>query len=299
MAYATKNKIGKIITVFSDARGVGCNSTTAAILAAGLAARGKKVLLLTTDPDSMDAVSYLSDQAMGDTTLDDMMLLANSNGLTKVSDFDNYVIGLSDSLDAARGSSKFERLPGDTTDCLLNIIDLAQYRYHFIVVDLQGRFTQTARVLMEEAQLVVYSIGQNLKQIDNLVEDHVLDPDVMNEDAYAMFIAANYVDREFLNVKYMEKRLKQTGFYTISHDEQVLKSSSQKNLYPLVEKAVSGGKGGGLFGFGGKKSSSVFADEVSGIINLIMESLVDPEDEVTASGRKRRKFNRNGDEEEG
>lgn len=298
MAYATKNKIGKIITVFSDARGVGCNSTTAAILAAGLAARGKKVLLLTTDPDSMDAVSYLSDQAMGDTTLDDMMLLANSNGLTKVSDFDNYVIGLSDSLDAARGSSKFERLPGDTAECLLNIIDLAQYRYHFIVLDLQGRFTQVARTMMEESHLVVYSIGQSAKQIDNLIEDRVLDPDVMNEEAYAMFIAANYEERDFLNVKWMEKKLKQTGFYTISHDEQVMKSGSLKNLYPLVEKAVGGGGKGGFFGFGGKKTASAFSSEVSAIIDLIMESLIDPEEEVTASGRKRKKFKRSGDEEE-
>ena len=47
MGYTTKNKIGKVISVFSDANGVGATSTTAAMVATALSCKGKKVLLST------------------------------------------------------------------------------------------------------------------------------------------------------------------------------------------------------------------------------------------------------------
>lgn len=290
MGYTTKNKIGKVISVFSDANGVGATSTTAAMVATALSCKGKKVLLITMDHDTMDAVSYLTDSVV-ETTLDDLMILANSNGLTKTSDFDTYVYSLSESLDAVRGSSKFDRLSGDPADCMMNIIDLAQYRYHFVVVDIQGRSSQTARTVMNESDLVIYAIGQSVKQLDNLVDDRIFDPEMMNEEAYAMFVATNYTERDFLNVKTMEKRLKQSGFYVISHDEDVMKSSSLKNLYPVVAKATNGGGGGGFLGFGKKKGGDTLSTELGAITDVIMSSLVEPDEEPKYGRRHKRKFN--------
>ena len=290
MGYTTKNKIGKVISVFSDANGVGATSTTAAMVATALSCKGKKVLLITMDHDTMDAVSYLTDSVV-ETTLDDLMILANSNGLTKTSDFDTYVYSLSESLDAVRGSSKFDRLSGDPADCMMNIIDLAQYRYHFVVVDIQGRSSQTARTVMNESDLVIYAIGQSVKQLDNLVDDPIFDPEMMNEEAYAMFVATNYTERDFLNVKTMEKRLKQSGFYVISHDEDVMKSSSLKNLYPVVAKAANGGGSGGFLGFGKKKGGDTLSMELGAITDVIMSSLVEPDEEPKYGRRHKRKFN--------
>lgn len=287
MGYTTKNKIGKVISVFSDANGAGGCSTTAAMVATALSCRGQKVLLITMDHDTMDAVSYLTD-SVTETTLDDLMILANSNGLTRTSDFDTYVYSLSDTLDAVRGSSKFDRLSGDPADCIMNIIDLAQYRYHFVVVDIEGRYSQTARTVMNESDLVIYCVGQSSKQLENLIEDRIFDPEIMSEDVYAMFIATNYVERGFLDVKSIEKKIKQSGFHVISHDEDVMKSSSLRNLYPVIEKAMSGKSGGGFFGR--KKVESPLSQELNEITDLIMGSLKAPEEEPGYGKRRKRKF---------
>ena len=283
MGYTTKQKIGKMISVFSDANGTGGCSTTAAMLATALSCRGQKVLLITMDHDTMDAVSYLTD-AVRETTLDDLLILANSNGLSQAADFDTYVYSLSETLDAVRGSKKFDRLSGDTAECIMNIVDLAQYRYHFIVIDIEGKFSQTAQVIMNESDLVVYCVGQSIKQIENMVEDRIFSDELMSDEALTLVVATNYTERPFLDLKFMEKKLKQSGIHVISHDEDVLKSSALKNLYPVIEKAMRGVKSGGFFNR--KKEESPLSAELNAIADIILENMKESEEEEKPGKRK-------------
>lgn len=263
--YSTVEKTATIIAVWADAASTGCTSTTAALVAAKLAGREKRVLALSTDKKPYNGVSVLSD-ALTENTMDDLLILASSGGLNTPADFTPYATSVSDFLDVLKGSGEFEKISTNATVGVQKIINMAASLYDFIVIDVQGARSQMADALIRAADIVLCCISQDMNHVDKLLSDSVFTQYLA--DKSAMCIVTNYQIFDFFDLKFIEKTLGVDGLLTLSCDDEVHKAVCTKS----VAAFVFGSGGGVLKGLFRRKSSSesVALEELNEIADTLI-----------------------------
>lgn len=284
--YATMEKKGKLIAVWSDAIGVGAVSTTAALVAAGLASKEKSTLILSTDKGPYDGVAISSDLAV-ENLMDDLVILASSGGIRSEADFTPYVQKLSDFLSCLKGSNEFNKISVSATEAIHRILDMALYLYDFVVVDVYGERSAISDQIIQDADLVLCCISQNRKHMSRLVSEGIFSSYL--EDKTAMLIVTKYQIYDFLTLKQMEKLLGAGGFYTLSEDDEIHKAVCSQNVADYVFKNINGASKGILI----KKhmEPSIPMEELNVILNDIIELFTEEEEDEPKSffGRKKEK----------
>lgn len=281
--YSTMEKKGKLIAVWSDAVGVGAVSTTAAMVAAGLASREKSTLILSTDRGPFDGVSISSDLAV-ENLMDDLVILASSGGIRSEEDFTPYVQKLSDYLCCLKGSNEFSKISVSAAEALHRILDMALYIYDFVVVDVYGDRSAISDRILEDADLVLFCVSQNRKHMAQLVADGIF-TSYLN-DSTAMLVVTRYQIYDFLTLKHMEKLLGTGGFYTLSDDDEIHKAVCAQNVADYVFRNINGTNKGLLIKK--KVEPPVVMEELGVILNDILE-LFKEEEEKPVSFFNRKK----------
>lgn len=282
--YSTLEKRGKVIAVWSDAIGVGATSTTAALVAAGLATEDKKVLIFSTDHGPYDGVSVSSDLPTG-TLMDDLVILATSGGIRSPEDFTPYVQQLSDNLFCLKGSNEFGKISVSASDALHRIIDMATYIYDVIVVDVFGGRSGITDQIIADSDLVMLCLSQNKKHLSKIASDSVINSYL--DDKTAMLVVAKYQIYDFFTLKHMEKLLNTGGFYTLSDDDEIHRAVCDQNVADYVFRNITGATKGLLVRK--KQEPSVAMSELKAILTDILDLFKEEEEEPpkTLFGRKK------------
>lgn len=235
--YATVEKSGWLLAVWGDATGVAAVSTTAALLASGLAAREKKTLVITTDPGPYDAVSICS-ELVQENSLDDLLILASSGGLRTADDFTAYPVNISEYLSCLRGSGDLTRISISAADGLARILDMARGIYDFIIVDLYGKRGVITDRVLSEADLVVMCVSQNRKHIEKIIGDGVLT--AVLQEKPTMMVITKFQVYPFFDMKQEEKLLKTKGCYRLSEDDDIYRAVGEQDVANYVFGHIDG-----------------------------------------------------------
>lgn len=281
--YTTMEKKGKLIAVWGDATGVGAVSTTAALVASGLATREKKTLILSTDKGPFDGVSICSDLAV-ENLMDDLVLLASSGGLRSEKDFTPYVQELSEYLSCLKGSNDFGKISVSATESIQRILEMSLYIYDFVVVDVQGERTAISDQIIFMADLVMCCIPQNRKYMDQMVQQNLFSAYL--DEKTVMLVVTKYQVYDFLTLKHMEKLMGVSGFYTLSEDDEIHKAVCNQNVADYVFRNINGSTKGLLIKK--KTEPSISMEELNGILDDILDLFTKkPETKPGFFGRKK------------
>lgn len=264
--YGNKLKVGDIIVVSGFRPCVGA-STAAAMIAATLACKGEKTLLLTTDPGQpYDAASMLSDDII-DSHLDDMILLENSNGLNE-GNIQDYVTQVTENLSYCRPSGKITRMAKDPEMSLNHIMDIACYQYRFVVLDLGYSMTIDPMRIYNKANLVVNVLGQDPKSVNYAKEYYKQDN--FGKDKFVVPVIADFHEDLPVDDGYYEKALKFDCVFAMNHDAAMYAACQKRDIATFVQKgmkqrAAAVKSGGGIGRFKKSKEPDVpVQDEVTG-----------------------------------
>lgn len=273
--YTSREKVGRIIAVWSDAVGMGNNSTTAALIASQLASQkpaSKKILMLSTDKGPYDGVSLLNPMIQ-DNAMDDLILLAAIGGLKSEQDFNPYVFRAGDHLDVLKCSNDFNRLSTDSITAYRNILSFAATIYDYVIVDIYGGLLPMSSAILRDSDLVILCVSQNPKHLDTIINDEVLTKNEMLQDKSAVVVITDYKPMEHFDLKELEKMLGWKGLLTISESYGVNAAASRRNLLFFVESGYSGKKGfASIFSKNKvKDTDSTLSEELSTIVDIIVQ----------------------------
>lgn len=247
--YINKLKVGDIILVSGFRPCVG-TSTAAAIIAADLAYRGEKTLLITMDADiPYDAVSLLSDDVM-DNHLDEMVVLENSNGLTD-ENIEDYVTAVTDTLFYCRGSSRIGRMTKDPVSTLNHIMDIACYQFRYVVLDMGYENVTDPKQFYARGNVVVNILSQDLKSQKQAKDYYKMDQ--FGADMYVVPVIADFHEALPADDGFYEKELKMDCVFAMNNDPEVYAACAKRDIANFVYKNLKMKKGGGGGLFGGRK----------------------------------------------
>lgn len=267
--YTTNVKVGRSIAVYGVRPNTG-TSTLAAMTASLLAARGERTLLLSTDSDiPYDAVSMLSDE-ITENHLDELTVLENSNGLAP-GRMDDYVTFLTDNLGFLRASTNMTRLTKNPARTISNIIDIACYDFHYVVVDIGFAATQYANAVIQSCDMVMHTLGQDPKSISAAAD--IYKHNGFGKDKLVVPIVVNFRDDVPANTDAMAKQLGVDEVFAIYHDDDVYKAGAGRKTASYVHKGVK--KKGGFLGLRKKKNEddTTAVDELGRVCDLIVGAL--------------------------
>ncbi len=282
--YKNNLKIGDIILVSGLRPGVG-TSTSAAMLASVLSARGEKTLLLSLDSDvPFDAASLLSDDAADD-HLDEMVVLENSNGLND-SNIQDYVTFITENLAYSKSSTKISRLTKDPARTINHIMDIACYQFRFVVLDMGYANIVDPSLYYEKASLVLFHLTQDGKGVATARDYFKQEP--FGDNMYVVPLIANFVEELSFDDAYFEKLLKFDCVFAMNHDPELFDMCNKRDIANFCIKNIKEKTSGGKQGlFGRKKKMAVDGDveinpSVNGynfIADKVLECLVHEEPE--------------------
>lgn len=246
--------------------GIGATSTTASLIASGLASENKKTLIFSTDLGPFDGVSITSDLAK-ENLMDDLVILASSGGVRTEEDFTPYVTPLSESLYCLKGTNDFAKLSISAVEAIHRITEMALCIYDYVVVDVYGERTPLSDQLIQESNLVVMCIAENRKHLAKLVKTHTFSSYLENKNT--MLVLTKYQTYDFMTIKQVEHLSGEKGFYTLSEDDEIHKAVCCQNVADYVFRNISGASKG-LFSKS-KQEASIAMTELKTILADIEE----------------------------
>lgn len=230
--YKSHFRVGRLITVYGCRPRVG-TSTMAALIAASMADRGEKTLLITTDSDIPDdAVSILSSD-IETNSLDELVVLETSNGLTD-ENLKDYVTGLNDNLFYLRTSAKLTKLTKDPARTIDHIVEKACYDYAYVVLDLSSDSGSYAMPVLAKSDLVVLTIGQDHKSMMRARD--IYHAGGFGDDHFLVPVMTGYVDGLFPSAKTVEKLTKADRLFQVDFSDRIANMAYDRDLANFVPK---------------------------------------------------------------
>lgn len=271
--FNTNAKIGKTIAVCGCRQGAG-TSTVAALTASLLAAKGNRVLLLSTDADiPYDAVSMLSGD-VAENYLDEVIALETSNALTSEK-LSNYIQFLSDNLGYLRASTKIPKLTKTASKTINNIINMACYTFQYIVVDISNTHTiGYGGDLVNKADLIIHTIRQDHKVLYQVAQSY---KDQFGKDKFVVPVITDYDEYIPITPQKIAKILNVDEVFPIHRDSSIFKAVATRTVASLSYKKSRKNVLSGLFKKPNDAEEITAIDEVSHICDLVEQALTPKE----------------------
>lgn len=259
--YSANIKVGSSIAVCGCRPGIG-TSSTAAMVASMLAARGEKVLLLSTDAAfPYDAVSLLSDD-IENSHMDELVVLENSTGVTP-ENLGDYITAITSNLCYIRASARLDQLTNNAAKTLNHVIDAACYDFRYVVIDIGYNHSPYSAQITEAADLILYAVGQDKKSIESVRSFY--SHDGFGEDSMVLTVVPNCENDVYASAARIAKRIGADEVFPLYHSAEWDKAVYTRNIAGFAYKAVKRRKqdDAGFFSklFGRKKEAPPSEDE--------------------------------------
>lgn len=232
--YSANIKVGSSIAVCGCRPGIG-TSSTAAMLASMLAARGEKVLLLSTDASfPYDAVSLLSDD-IENSHMDELVVLENSTGVTP-ENLEDYLTAITSNLCYIRASARLDQLTNNAAKTLNHIVDAACYSFRYVVIDIGYNHSPYVSQITEAADLILYAVSQDKKSIESVRSFY--SHDGFGADSTVLTVVPNCENDVYASASKIAKRIGADEVFPLYHSAEWDKAVYTRNIAGFAYKTV-------------------------------------------------------------